>query len=889
MVDHRRNLASLGFLFLLLFQFTFEQLEPLSSPAERLALLQLRSSLGLRCREWPIKADPCLIWNGVSCENGRVTGIFISGFRRTRLGRQNPQFSVDALANLTFLQSFNASKFLLPGPIPHWFGQKLSSLKVLDLRSCSITGAIPSTLGNLTGLTTLYLSDNNLTGTIPDSLSQLSAISVLDLSRNFLSGSLPTSFVFLGNLSFLDISSNYLSGSIPQGVGSLSKLQYLNLSNNGLTSSIPAQLGDLSNLVDLDLSDNSLYGLVPPDLMGLRSLQRMKLGNNILEGPLPENSFHTTSRLQFIELRQNNFTGALPDELWYLPRLSFVDVSSNYFTGVLPSSSSTANANATVKGNISHNLFYGSLNPLLKRFSFIDLSSNYFEGKVLDFAVNASLVGNCLQDVSNQRTTEECDSFYSLRGLSFHNFGQANMTRPRAAENSGKKNRRKIILAGILGGVGLIAVLVFLPALLLLCTYKRSKSNDAGTGVGAALASGSPAPADALIELSKGGHSFSYHQLLKATGDFSDANLMKHGHTGDLFSGVLESGISVVIKRIDLHSTKNENSYISELDLFSKVSHTRLVPLLGHCLENDNAKFLVYKHMPNGDLLNCLHNRQTIYEDGTLQSLDWITRLKVSIGTAESLCYLHHECNPPFVHRDIQASSILLDDKYKVRLGSLSEACTQKGDTHQRRISRLLRLPQSSDQGSSGSSQAVCAYDVYCFGKVLLEMITGKLGIGASGDAEVKEWLEQTLPYVSIYDKDLVTKIADPSMVVDEDFLEEVWAVAIIARSCLNPKPSRRPQMRYVLKALENPLKVIREGSYSSSARLRTTSSRGSWNASLFASWRQNSDVTVVPAASSGALRAEEGGGELSWSRRRYLTEIVPEPSSIIQEAEKLD
>ncbi|KAI9121482.1 hypothetical protein K1719_008515 [Acacia pycnantha] len=115
-----------------------------------------------------------------------------------------------------------------------------------------------------------------------------------------------------------------------------------------------------------------------------------------------------------------------------------------------------------------------------------------------------------------------------------------------------------------------------------------------------------------------------------------------------------------------------------------KGQHTRLVPLLGHCLENDNAKFL---------------------------SLDWITRLKVSIGTTEALCYLHHECNPPFVHRDIQASSILLDDKYEVRLGSLSEACTQEGDTHQRRISRLLRLPQSSDQGSSGSSQAVCAYD----------------------------------------------------------------------------------------------------------------------------------------------------------------------------------
>lgn len=883
-MDHRRNIVSLGFLLLLLFQFTFQQLEPLSSSAERVALLQLRSSLGLRSREWPIKADPCLIWNGLSCENGRVTGINISGFRRTRLGRRNPQFSIDALANLTFLQSFNASKFLLPGPIPHWFGQKLSSLRVLDLRSCSITGAIPSSLGNLISLNTLYLSNNNLTGIVPDSLSQLLGLSVLDLSRNFLSGSLPTSFAFLGNLSFFDISSNYLSGSIPQGIGALSKLQYLNLSSNGLTSSIPAQLGDLSNLVDLDLSDNSLYGLVPPGLMGLRSLRRMKLGNNILDGPLPQNSFHTTLQLQIIELRQNNFTGTLPDKLWYLPRLSFLDVSSNNFTGVLPSSSSTANANPAVKANFSHNLFYGSITPLLKKFSFIDLSSNYFEGKVLDFAVNASLGSNCLQNASDQRTTEECASFYSKRGLSFHNFGQANMTRARAAESSRKHSRRKFVLAGILGGVGFIAVLALLLVLLLLCTGKRSKSNNTGARVGAALAGGSPAPADALIELSKLGDSFTFQQLLKATVDFSDANLIKHGHTGDLFNGVLESGISVVIKRVDLRSTKNENAYMSELDLFSKVSHTRLVPLLGHCLENDNEKFLVYKHLPNGDLLNCLHNRETTHEDGTSQSLDWITRLKISIGTAEALCYLHHECNPPFVHRDIKATSILLDDKYEVRLGSLSEACTQEGDSHQRKISRLLRLPQSSDQGSSGSSPAVCAYDVYCFGKVLLEMVTGKLGIGASGDAEVKEWLEQTLPYISIYDKELVTKIMDPSMVVDEDFLEEVWAVAIIARSCLNPKPSKRPQMRNVLKALENPLKVIREESYSS-ARLRTTSSRGSWNAALFSSWRQNSNVTVI-AAASGA-RAEEG--EFSLSRRRHSTEIVPEPSGSIREVEKLE
>ncbi|TKY75392.1 LRR receptor serine/threonine-protein kinase [Spatholobus suberectus] len=234
-----------GFLFvLLLSQVTLEQIEPLSSPKERAALLQLRGSLGLRSKEWPRKPDPCLIWVGITCQNGRVVGINISGFRRTRLGRRSPQFAVDALANFTLLQSFNASNFLLPGLIPDWFGVSLPSLRVLDLRSCSIVNAIPSTLGNLTNLTSLHLSHNNLTGNVPDSLGQLLALSVLDLSRNYLNGFIPSSFALLANLSSLDMSANFLSGPIPPGIGTLSRLQYLNLSNNAL-SSLPAQLGVL--------------------------------------------------------------------------------------------------------------------------------------------------------------------------------------------------------------------------------------------------------------------------------------------------------------------------------------------------------------------------------------------------------------------------------------------------------------------------------------------------------------------------------------------------------------------------------------------------------------------------------------------------------------------
>ncbi|KAL0386957.1 UNVERIFIED_CONTAM: putative LRR receptor-like serine/threonine-protein kinase [Sesamum radiatum] len=850
MVDQWRRVVFICLpLFFFLFGHTFEQ-QFLVSRQERLALLQLRSSLGLRAKEWPIKSDPCTSWAGIQCSNGRVTGINISGFRRTRRGSQNPQFSVDALQNLTLLSSFNASHFKLPGSIPDWLGLQLASLQVLDLRSCLINGAIPFTLGNLSSLVELHLSDNNLTGVIPSSLGRLFGLSVLDLSQNLLTGSIPATFAELGNLTLLDMSLNFLSGVIPPGIGTLSALRFLNLSGNSLSSSIPAQLGDLSSLVELDLGFNSLSGSVPPELGGLRSLQRMILWNNFLSGSLPVNLFPPLTQLQFVVLSHNAFIV-----------------------------------------NISQNLFYGILTPVITTFGFIDMSGNYFEGPVPIYARgNTSLSRNCLRNVTNQRTRTDCAAFYADRGLVFDNFGEPNVTRPPHAppDSDNKSHKLVIILASVLGGIGLIGFLVVIIVLLFVCMRKRDTTNQRGTGVGPVPAGESPDPGVSL-NFSTLGDAFTYQQILQATGELNDANLIKHGHSGDLFYGRLEGGIPVIIKKIDLHSSVKKEAYMLELELFSKVSHPRFVPLLGHCLENENEKFLVYKHMPNRDLSSALF-KKTDPDDDSLQSLDWITRLKIAIGAAEGLTYLHHECTPPLVHRDVQASSILLDDRYEVRLGSLSEVCAQEGESHQSRITR------TSDQGVSGTANATCAYDVYCFGKVLLELVTGKLGISSSTDPTTKEWLEATLPYISIYDKELVTNIVDPSLIIDEDLLEEVWAMAIVARSCLNPKPARRPLMRYILKALENPLKVVRE-EQTSSARLRTTSSRGSWNAALFGSWRHSSSDVVATSAATTSHKGEgpssfkqsgttgsqgsgqngEGNGHSS-STRRQSKDIFPEP-----------
>ncbi|KAK6938823.1 Leucine-rich repeat [Dillenia turbinata] len=852
----RRLLESL-FFFLITINHSLAQQTRLSSEVEWTALLELRTSLGISAKDWPKKVDPCSQWKGITCrEDGRVLEIKLTGLKRTNYALQNPQFSVDSLSNFTLLNSFNSSGFSLPGSIPTWFGQSLNSLKVLDLSSSSVAGAIPSSLGHLLSLSVLNLSNNLLTAAIPASLAQLSSLSVLDLA------------------------SNYLSGTIPIELSALSKLRFLSLSNNTLAGSVPSELGNLSQLVELDLGLNSLSGSLPSSLRSLSNLKRLVIGSTGLEGLLPK-EFSSLRQLEVLVLSNNKFDGALPDVFWSMPKLRFLDVSGNNLTGYLPNVSLSRNA-TNVVFNLSNNLFYGYLTTPVSGFRLIDLSSNYFQGNIADdYGSNANVSGNCLQNVPNQRSSDDCQGFYYIRDLPFDG------SEAPAPSPEGHSNRRlTFILVGIFGGLGFVIILVLVIVLFVKVCDKRNSNQRGIANAGAVPEGGNLAPPKVPVNLSGLGESYTYEQMLLFTGDFSETNLIKHGHSGDLFRGILTSGFPIVIKKIDLQSSMRE-SCLLELEFFSKASHARFVPLLGHCFEHESEKFLVYKYMPNGDLSNSLH-RLTDLEDDGLQSLDWITRLKIAIGTAEGLSYLHHECTPPLVHRDVQASSILLDDKFEVRLGSLSEVCAQVGDSHQSVITKLLRIPQMSEQGPPGPSSTTCAYDVYCFGKVLLELVTGKLGISKSDDATTREWLEHILSCISMYDKELVNRIVDPSLIVDEDLLEEVWAMAVVARSCLDPKPFRRPPMRYVLKALENPLKVVREEN-SVSARLRTTSSRRSWNAAFFGSWRHSSsESATIPGTTNregiggfkhpGVVGSHSSGNDLSSSHKRSSNEIFPEP-----------
>eukprot|EP00249_Psilotum_nudum_P011012 c22914_g1_i1 orf=1089-2159(+) len=279
---------------------------------------------------------------------------------------------------------------------------------------------------------------------------------------------------------------------------------------------------------------------------------------------------------------------------------------------------------------------------------------------------------------------------------------------------------------------------------------------------------------------------FSFAQLEAATDKFSNRNLITVGHSSDLFTGLVEEGELVVIKRFQ--PKKSERDFFQEeMDVYGRVLDQRfLVPLLGQCVEGDE-KLLVYQFMANGDLRTALEapgNLDAPEDEKRARALPWITRLKIAAGAAEALAYMHHECRPPLVHRNIRSSCILLNDNFEVKLGRLSEV---------HRLDNAAARP---------------AYDIYSFGKVLLDLLSG-LDVSGSSHLYAETWMLKALPLISFQKKASFMEMIDPLLILDEDLEKEVMGVAILAKACTDLEALQHLSMSKIHAMLQNPQTII--------------------------------------------------------------------------------
>ncbi|KAI9076691.1 hypothetical protein K1719_041331 [Acacia pycnantha] len=696
----------------------------------------------------------------------------------------------------------------LMGTIPESIGN-CTSLEILDLSYNQISGEIPYNIGFLQ-VATLSLQGNRLTGKIPEVIGLMQALAILDLSENELVGPIPP---MLGNLSFtgkLYLHGNLLSGPIPPELGNMSKLSYLQLNDNQVVGEIPVELGRLEHLFELNLANNNLEGPIPHNISSCSALNQFNVHGNHLSGSIPL-SFRTLESLTYLNLSANNFNGSLPVELGHIINLDTLDLSSNNFSGPVPSSVGDLEHLLTL--NLSHNLLDGPLPAEfgnLRSIQIIDISYNSLFGSIpVEIGQLQNLASLLLNDNGlHGRIPDQLANCLSLSSLnvSYNNLSgtippMRNFSRFSADSFIGNpllcgkklgsfcgpyisKSRVFFSTAAVLClALGIIAILV----VAIIAIYGSSQSKQFMKGLSR---SGEGPPKLVILHMDMAIHTL--NDILRATENLSEKYIIGYGASSTVYKCNLEGSQPIAIKRLYNQHPHNLQEFETELDTVGSIRHRNLVTLHGYAL-TPNGNLLFYDYMENGSLWDLLH--------GSLKKvkLDWETRLRVAVGAAEGLAYLHHDCNPRIIHRDIKSSNILLDENFEPHISDFGIA-KSISTTRTHASTFVLGTIGYIDPEYAQTSRLNEKSDVYSFGIVLLELLTGKKAVDNESN------LLQLI--LSKLDNNTVMEAVDPEVCVTCLDLARVKKTFQLALLCTKRNPSERPTMHEVARVLASLLPI---------------------------------------------------------------------------------
>ncbi|XP_051139900.1 receptor protein kinase CLAVATA1-like [Andrographis paniculata] len=737
------------------------------------------------------------------------------------------------------------------GGIPPEFGF-ISTLRLLDLGQCNLNGEIPATLGNLKHLHSLFLQINNLSGQIPPELSEMTSLMSLDLSINNFSGEIPGNFSKLRNLTLINLFQNKFQGPLPSFIGDLPNLEVLQIWNNNFTFSLPENLGSSGRLKLLDVTKNHLTGPIPMNLCKGGKLETLILMENYFYGPLPEEIGECKS-LTRIRIEKNFFNGSIPAGFFRLPLLVLLELNDNYFSGELPEEMSATKlggltlSNNWITGNIppsiaklenleilslDMNSFSGEIPGEvfnLKKLLKVNLSYNALTGEIPGSIVNSphltfidlsknSLCGGIPRSVSELQNLNvlnlsrnrlegeipgEIGQMNSLTvlDLSYNDFsgrrpitgllkafddrffvGNPKLCSPRSTDcptavtpphESHKKHTPKVAVITIV----LVTVsLLLLGAWILLRRRQLEKSRTWKLTVFHKL-------------------DFRVEDILEC---LKDENVIGKGGAGIVYRGAMPNGIDVAIKRLRGHASScNDRGFMAEIQTLGSIRHRNIVRLLGY-LSNKDTNLLLYEYMSHGSLGEMIHGSKGAH-------LQWDSRYRIAVEAAKGLCYLHHDCSPSIIHRDVKSNNILLNSDYEAHVADFGLAKF----FHDADASECM----SSIAGSYGYIAPEYAYtlkvdqktDVYSFGVVLLELITGRKPVGEFGEGvDIVRWVRKTTSELAH-----LTDAASALAIVDSRLaappLSGVLNMFRIAMMCVEDESSARPSMREVVYMLTVP------------------------------------------------------------------------------------
>ncbi|ONK66863.1 uncharacterized protein A4U43_C06F12810 [Asparagus officinalis] len=491
-------------------------------------------------------------------------------------------------------------------------------------------------------------------------------------------------------------------------------------------------------VVSLEMASYGLSGTLSSSIGNLSHLQTMLLQNNRLSGPLPS-EIGKLSQLKTLDLSGNQFIGEIPSSLGLLTQLGYLRIDRNNLSGQIPKT--VAN---------------------LSGLTFLDLSFNNLSGptpKIL--AKDYSVAGN----------------MFLCNSSAIHGCAKVPLTVNETTTLRKPNNHQLAIAVSLSVGCTLLMSFTLLFCCLHYCRWRLPFSSY---------------DQDYDFEM---GHlkRFSFRELQIATDNFSSKNILGQGGFGIVYKGQLRNGTMIAVKRLKDPNFTGEVQFQTEVEMIGLALHRNLLQLYGFCMTS-NERLLVYPYMPNGSVADRLRDRRN-----EKPSLDWSKRMRIALGAARGLLYLHEQCNPKIIHRDVKAANILLDESFEAVVGDFGLA--KLLDTRDSHVTTAVRgtvghiAPEYLSTGQSSEKT-----DVFGFGILLLELITGPKTL-SSGNAPVQkgmilDWvraLHEEKRIQTLVDKDLNGSFND----------NELESVVDVILLCTQSNPVLRPKMSEVVKALE--------------------------------------------------------------------------------------